>query len=76
MARLSLRLPDSLHELLVERAKAEGVSLNHYLVYTLTRASALQSAAEQRQEFHDMLQRVSPHEAEADLRALLDARGA
>lgn len=76
MARLSLRLPDSLHDQLVARAKAEGVSLNQYLVYTLTRARALQSAAEQRKQLDEPMSRVKPEEAEASLKALLQSRSA
>lgn len=37
MARLSLRLPESLHQQLAEQARHEGVSLNQYLVYLLAR---------------------------------------
>ncbi|MBR1497156.1 MAG: toxin-antitoxin system HicB family antitoxin [Oscillospiraceae bacterium] len=35
--RLVLRLPRSLHRELKKEAAAEGVSLNQYLVYTLSR---------------------------------------
>ena len=35
MGRLSLRLPESLHRQLSTEARAEGVSLNQYLVYLL-----------------------------------------
>lgn len=37
MSRLTVRLPDTLHGQLSRLAKSEGVSLNHYIVYTLTR---------------------------------------
>jgi HicB family len=36
MSRLTLRLPESLHQQLVSLADIEGVSLNHYIVYALT----------------------------------------
>ncbi len=35
--RLTLRLPRSLHKDLMEAAKREGVSLNQYALYKLTR---------------------------------------
>jgi uncharacterized protein (DUF1778 family) len=37
MARLTLRLPESLHRQLKEQASIEGISLNQYIVYSLTR---------------------------------------
>ncbi len=37
MSRLTVRLPDSLHHQLVTQAESEGVSLNQYLVYSLSR---------------------------------------
>ena len=35
--KLSLRVPKSLHKELVEKAKQEGVSLNQYALYKLSR---------------------------------------
>jgi hypothetical protein len=40
MGRFTLRLPQSLHEELESRARQEGVSLNQYVVYALTRQVA------------------------------------
>jgi uncharacterized protein (DUF1778 family) len=40
MGRLTLRLPETLHQELETRARQEGVSLNQYLVYALTRQVA------------------------------------
>jgi len=37
MARFTLRLPQTLHLELESRAEQEGVSLNQYVVYALTR---------------------------------------
>jgi predicted HicB family RNase H-like nuclease len=37
MGRFTLRLPDTLHHDLELQAQQEGVSLNQYVVYTLTR---------------------------------------
>ncbi len=76
MARLTLRLPDSLRDQLAERADAEGVSLNHYLVFTLAQATAMQSAAEQRKRFDELRERVGREQAESDLKSLLGARTA
>ncbi|OWY68325.1 toxin-antitoxin system HicB family antitoxin [cyanobacterium TDX16] len=37
MSRLTVRLPETLHHQLVRLAQSEGVSLNQYIVYALTR---------------------------------------
>lgn len=37
MSRLTLRLPETLHQQLANLAEDEGVSLNQYIVYALTR---------------------------------------
>jgi predicted transcriptional regulator len=36
MARLTVRLPDTLHDQLAALAKREGVSLNQFIVYSLS----------------------------------------
>lgn len=41
MSRLTVRLPQSLHDQLTELAEREGVSLNQYIVYALSRQAAL-----------------------------------
>ncbi len=40
MGRFTLRLPETLHNELESLAQQEGVSLNQYIVYTLTRQVA------------------------------------
>jgi hypothetical protein len=40
MGRFTLRLPNTLHDELESRAQNEGVSLNQYIVYALTRQVA------------------------------------
>ncbi|NJM56942.1 MAG: toxin-antitoxin system HicB family antitoxin [Synechococcales cyanobacterium RU_4_20] len=40
MSRLTLRLPETLHQQLTGLAEREGVSLNQYIVYALTRQTA------------------------------------
>ena len=74
MSRLTLRLPESLHQLLTSRAEEEGVSLNHYLVYTLTRVAAVDSVAAQRRQFDEIASRVPASEANDALRELLAER--
>jgi poly(A) polymerase Pap1 len=37
MSRLTVRLPETLHQQLVNLAQKEGISLNQYIVYALTR---------------------------------------
>jgi hypothetical protein len=41
MSRLTLRLPETLHQQLTTLADDEGVSLNQYIVYALTRQASL-----------------------------------
>lgn len=41
MSRLTLRLPQTLHVQLTDLAETEGVSLNQYIVYALTRQVSL-----------------------------------
>jgi L-alanine-DL-glutamate epimerase-like enolase superfamily enzyme len=41
MSRLTLRLPETLHQQLANLADGEGVSLNQYIVYALTRQTTL-----------------------------------
>ncbi len=75
MARLTLRLPESLHQRLVRQAQAEGVSMNQYLVYALTKATAAHSPTEQRARFDELRTRFSDDEAEAALAELSASRG-
>ncbi len=74
MSRLTLRLPESLHRLLVEQARREGVSLNQYLVYSLTRLVSAGDLHEQLVTFKALASRFPEDEAEASLQELLAAR--
>jgi len=74
MARLTLRLPESLHQRLARQAQAEGVSMNQYLVYALTQATTGDNPAEQRARFDQLRGRFDDDEAEASLAALLATR--
>ena len=74
MARLTLRLPDSLHDALTALAEKEGVSLNHMVVYALTQATAGELAQRQRQQFDAMRARFSTARADDALDTLLAER--
>ena len=65
MSRLTLRLPDSLHQQLESLAGNEQVSLNQYIVYALTRQVTMdytvqavpeKNLAEQRAQYTTLLQ--------------------
>jgi hypothetical protein len=67
MGRFTLRLPGTLHEQLARLAKREGVSLNQYIVYALTRQVTLsytvqavpeKEMAQQRASFTALLQNL------------------
>ncbi len=79
MSRLTLRLPETLHQQLTHLAEVEGVSLNQYIVYALTRqvtsTYSIQAVSEeevtrQKQSFAVLLQELkqaSPEEIESVL---------
>ena len=54
MSRLTLRLPESLHQNLVQQAKAEGASLNQMIVYLLTRMTSGADLDQQRRVFEGL----------------------
>jgi predicted HicB family RNase H-like nuclease len=67
MGRLTVRLPQTLHNQLVQLAEVEGVSLNQYVIYSLARQAALAYTvqptpeavvAEQRAAFTALLQQL------------------
>lgn len=74
MARLTLRVPDSLHAGLAERAKKEGVSMNQYLVFALSRIAAADEISDQKAVYETMLHRYSREESEAALKEVLESR--
>ena len=74
MSRMTLRLPESLHRLLAEQARREGVSLNQYLVYSLTRLVSVEDLHGQLETFKTLVSRFPEDEAEASLQELLAAR--
>ncbi len=74
MPRLTLRIPDSLHAQLAERARREGVSMNQYVVFALSRITTADAVADQKAVFESLLKRYPSGEAEAALREILDTR--
>ena len=82
MSRLSLRLPDSLHQQLTSQARHEGVSLNQYLVYLLARFSGPSyparptetSVEEQRASFARLREQLSSATPEENTRVLAELR--
>ena len=74
MARLTVRLPDSLHGLLAERARQEGVSMNQFLVYALTQTTAVEAVSRQRAAFESLRSRQPKEAAEGALSQLLSER--
>lgn len=74
MARLSIRLPDTLHQSIVARAEKEGVSVNQFLVYALAQMTALDRLVEQRARFEELRGSAANAEAEEALRELLARR--
>lgn len=76
MARLTLRLPETLHNQLAEQAKQEGVSLNQFLVYALAKVATVESVQAQARRFEELRSRVPDADAENALRELLLAREA
>lgn len=82
MSRLTLRLPTSMHEMLEERAREEGVSMNQFIVYALARqltgdklvqAVPEQVVAEQRAHYRTLLDTLG-RASHADIRKALDER--
>lgn len=79
MSRMTLRLPETLHRALEEQATREGVSLNQYIVFALSRQSTIDyitlpvpehTVREQRARYNALvggLRRGSPEEVDAAL---------
>lgn len=82
MSRLTLRLPETLHRQLETQAKREGVSLNQYVVYVISRqltqsytvhAIPEETVTQQRAQFTALLRELGQASPEA-IRAVLAAR--
>jgi hypothetical protein len=74
MSQVQLQLPESLQNQLEERAHREGVTLQEYIVYALSRVTTMPDLMEQRAAFDAMLTRYPADKAEAALREILSAR--
>jgi HicB family len=82
MSRLTLRLPEALHRQLEAQAKREGVSLNQYVVYALSRqltqsymvhAVSEEKVTRQQAQFTALLRELGQASPEA-IKAVLAAR--
>jgi HicB family len=83
MSRLTLRLPETLHQQLAHLADGEGVSLNQYIVYALTRQATLAytvvtvSEAEVKQQqlaFQSLLTKKLGHASSDEIESVLATR--
>ncbi len=74
MSQLTLDLPESLLRQLAEQAKREGISLQHYVVYSLTRVLTAVDLERQKVTFEELLSRYPEDQAEAALQDLLSHR--
>jgi predicted HicB family RNase H-like nuclease len=82
MSRLTLRLPETLHQQLIHLAESEGVSLNQYIVYALTRQVALaytvqatpvEEINQQQQAFQGLLKELG-QASSTEVKSALDKR--
>jgi hypothetical protein len=82
MSRLTLRLPETLHRQLEAQARREGVSLNQFIVYALSRqltqsytvqAVPEETVAQQQAQFTALLRELGQASPEASS-AILAAR--
>ena len=73
MSRLTLRLPKTLHQQLSSLATKEGISLNQYIVYALTRqissaytvkAISKEDVAKQKESFENLLAHLKAADTE------------
>lgn len=82
MSRLTLRLPETLHHQLTQLAEGEGVSLNQYIVYALTRQTALAyeiqvvpeaEVAQQQQAFQSLIKQLG-QASSSEIKSVLATR--
>jgi uncharacterized protein (DUF1778 family) len=82
MSRLTLRLPETLHQQLAHLAEGEGVSLNQYIVYALTRQATLASTiqvipeadVEQQKQAFQLLKKQLGQASSSDIESVLATR--
>jgi uncharacterized protein YPO0396 len=81
VSRLTLRLPETLHQQLAHLAENEGVSLNQYIVYALTRQALAHEiqvvpkaeVEQQKQAFQSLLKQLG-QAAPSEIESVLAAR--
>lgn len=82
MSRLTVRLPETLHQQLTHLAESEGISLNQYIVYALTRqvvladtvqATPIESVDQQQQAFQTLLKELG-QASSIPVQSVLDQR--
>lgn len=76
MSLVQLRLPETLHHQLQEQAEREGLALDQYILYALTRLVSAVDLAAQKLQFQKLTSRYPAEEAEAALQQMLAARAA
>lgn len=81
MSRLTVRLPETLHHQLVRLAQSEGVSLNQYIVYALTRqvtsaytVEALSETTDRQKESFDTLLQSLGQASAAEIEVVMAER--
>ena len=83
MSRMTVRLPTSLHQQLDRLAHEEGVSMNQYVVYALTRQAGMlydlssttpAERQEERRRWEEMRKRLGPPLTADAVRAALARR--
>ena len=76
MSQLTLDLPESLRLELERQAVREGVPLQNYIIYALTRFITASDLVPQKIAFEEMVARDPQDQAEAALQDLLSSRQA
>lgn len=76
MSLVQVRLPETLHHQLQEQAEREGLALEQYILYSLTRLASVVDIAAQKLQFQKLTSRYPAEEAEAALQRMLVARAA
>jgi predicted HicB family RNase H-like nuclease len=82
MNRLTVQLPETLHQQLTHLAEGEGVSLNQYIVYALTRQVTMayrvqaipnEEVNQQQQDFQALLKNLG-QASSTEVKSILDRR--
>jgi len=76
MSQLTLDLPESLRLELERQAAQKGVTLQHYIIYSLTRFITASHLVSQKVIFEEMATRHPQDQAEEALQELLSSRQA